>query len=122
ADVGRRGHQSAAHSGGVSQRGGAARGSARRGFDRRQRGGEMIVASSLKLPRADGTLEAYVVGAPAQWPERAAPPKSRVAFAAAHVVADPLATADPWLDAAIDWDATLAFRRHLWGLGFSIAE
>jgi hypothetical protein len=45
-----------------------------------------------------------------------------VAFAAAHVAADPLAEADPWLDAAVDWDATLAFRRHLWGLGLSIAE
>ena len=43
-------------------------------------------------------------------------------WAAAHVVADPLANGDPWLDAALDWDATLAYRRHLWDLGFSVAE
>jgi hypothetical protein len=47
---------------------------------------------------------------------------NRVAYAAAHVVADPLADADPWLDAAIDWDATIAFRRHLWSLGLGVAE
>ena len=52
-----------------------------------------------------------------RWPTTAAPPRTRVAFAAAHVVADPLADVDPWLDAAIDWDATLAYRRYLWGLG-----
>ena len=41
----------------------------------------------------------------------------RVALAAAHIVADPLSDADPWLTAAIDWDATIAYRRHLWSLG-----
>jgi hypothetical protein len=45
-----------------------------------------------------------------------------VAIAAAHVVADPLASGDPALQAALDWDATLAYRRHLWGLGFGVAE
>jgi hypothetical protein len=43
-------------------------------------------------------------------------------MAAAHVVADPLATADPWLQPALDWEATLAYRRHLWDLGLSVAE
>ena len=43
-------------------------------------------------------------------------------MAAAHVVSDPLAENDPWLAPAIDWDATIAYRRHLWGLGFSVAE
>jgi len=47
---------------------------------------------------------------------------NRVAFAAAHVVADPLADCDPWLDAPIDWDRTIAFRAHLWNLGFGVAE
>ncbi len=46
----------------------------------------------------------------------------RTIYAAAHVVADPLAEADPWLDCAIDWDRTLAFRRHLWSLGLGVAE
>ena len=49
-------------------------------------------------------------------------PLNRVAFAAAHVVADPLAECDPWLDEAVDWDATIAFREHLWDLGFGVAE
>ncbi|HLZ25855.1 MAG TPA: dihydrodipicolinate synthase family protein [Chloroflexota bacterium] len=76
----------------------------------------------LRLPRADGTLESYTPGAPSPWPARARPPRTRVAMAAAHVVADPLASVDPWLDATLDWDATLAYRRHLWDLGFSVAE
>ena len=38
------------------------------------------------------------------------------------MVADPLADNDPRLAAAIDWDATLAFRRHLWSLGLGVAE
>ena len=52
----------------------------------------------------------------------AAPRFNRVAYAAAHVVADPLADNDPWLDAAIDWDATIAFRDYLWDLGLGVAE
>nr|MDQ3397146.1 dihydrodipicolinate synthase family protein [Deinococcota bacterium] len=46
----------------------------------------------------------------------------RTAFAAAHIVADPLADTDPWVDAAIDWDRTLAYRAHLWSLGLGVAE
>src|SRR5439155_17103489 len=53
---------------------------------------------------------------------QAAPPRTRLAVAAAHVVADPLGTVDPWLTPALDWDATLAYRRHLWDLGLSVAE
>ncbi|MGO4837468.1 DUF993 family protein, partial [Rhizobiaceae sp. 2RAB30] len=45
-----------------------------------------------------------------------------IAYAAAHVVADPLAMSDPWKRPAIDWERTLAFRHHLWSLGFRIAE
>ena len=46
----------------------------------------------------------------------------RTVYAAAHVVADPIASANPWQAPAADWEATLAFRRHLWGLGLMIAE
>jgi hypothetical protein len=49
-------------------------------------------------------------------------PRTRVAYAAAHVVCDPLREVNPWLDAAVDWDTTLAYRHHLWDLGFSVAE
>ena len=47
---------------------------------------------------------------------------NRVAYSAAHVVADPLATRDPWVDCALDWDATIAYRVHLWNLGLGVAE
>ena len=47
---------------------------------------------------------------------------TRTAYAAAHVVADPLADNDPWLDCSVDWDRTLAFREHLWSLGLGVAE
>lgn len=47
---------------------------------------------------------------------------TRTAYAAAHVVNDPLVECDPWLDAPVDWDRTLAFRSHLWELGFGVAE
>ncbi|WP_078624079.1 dihydrodipicolinate synthase family protein [Streptomyces monomycini] len=51
-----------------------------------------------------------------------APPTSRTVFAAAHVVADPFADTTPESPAAIDWDATLAFRHHLWSHGLGVAE
>ncbi|HEY7430614.1 MAG TPA: DUF993 family protein [Streptosporangiaceae bacterium] len=47
---------------------------------------------------------------------------SRIALAAAHVVADPTAPQGPGLPARLDWDATLAFRHHLWRLGLGVAE
>ncbi|MCA8906636.1 MAG: DUF993 family protein, partial [Rhodospirillaceae bacterium] len=77
---------------------------------------------TLTLPAADGTLAPYtLVGTPVERPK---PPFhfSRTAFAAAHVVADPLADANPWLDAAVDWERTLAFRHSLWDLGLGVAE
>ncbi|KQV21757.1 hypothetical protein ASE03_15870 [Kitasatospora sp. Root187] len=49
-------------------------------------------------------------------------PVSRVVYAAAHVVADPLGTNAPGAPAVLDWDATLAFRHHLWSLGLGIAD
>ncbi|MFC1440438.1 dihydrodipicolinate synthase family protein [Streptacidiphilus sp. N1-10] len=51
-----------------------------------------------------------------------APFSSRTAYAAAHVVADPYGGNAPGAPAAVDWDATLAFRRHLWSLGFGVAD
>ncbi len=50
------------------------------------------------------------------------PPRSRIAYAAAHVVADPTAENVPGAPAVVDWDATLAFRHHLWRLGLGVAE
>jgi Protein of unknown function (DUF993) len=71
---------------------------------------------NIVLPRADGTLAPYTVGEPRVWPPPTGPIRSRVAYAAAHVVCDPHS------DAELDWDATLAYRRHLWSLGLGVAE
>lgn len=49
-------------------------------------------------------------------------PFNRIAFSAAHVVADQRSALDPWLLPAIDWDATLAYRHFLWSLGLGVAE
>ncbi|WP_329562153.1 dihydrodipicolinate synthase family protein [Kitasatospora sp. NBC_01266] len=46
----------------------------------------------------------------------------RTVFAAAHVVADPLGANAPGAPAAVDWDATLAFRHHVWSLGLGVAD
>ena len=75
---------------------------------------------TLKLPR-DGGSEDYAVREPKQF-SKPARPFTRIAYAAAHVVADSLSAKEPWLEAAIDWDATIAYRRHLSSWGFGIAE
>ena len=76
---------------------------------------------TLNLPTAGGRLQAYLMQPPRNFP-KAEPPFNRIAYAAAHVVADPLADREPWLDAAVDWDTTIEFRRHLWSLGLGVAE
>lgn len=76
---------------------------------------------TLRLPAADGSLTPYTTRAPQAFPP-ASGRFTRTAFAAAHVVADPLAPADPWLEPAIDWEGTIAYRRYLWGLGLGVAE
>src|SRR6185369_6404871 len=75
---------------------------------------------TIKLPRG-GLLEEYAVREARQFKKPSAA-FTRVAYAAAHVVADPLSAKEPWLDAAIDWDTTIAYRRHLSSWGFGIAE
>ena len=76
---------------------------------------------TIKLPTTNGRVEDYAVREPKAF-TRPTKPWTRKALAAAHVVADPLSAKEPWLDAAIDWDATLAYRRHLWSWGMGIAE
>ena len=75
----------------------------------------------LNLPVAGGRLEPYTTRPVTEF-SAAKPPFSRIAYAAAHVVPNPLADCNPWLDAAIDWDTTMDFRRHVWSLGLGIAE
>ncbi len=78
--------------------------------------------ASLTLPRADGTLERYTLSGRTPISGAPGPIQSRVGMAAVHVVADPLAPVNPTLDVALDWDATLAFRRHIWSQGLAVAE
>jgi hypothetical protein len=76
----------------------------------------------IDLPR-NGAIESYTTGAtPVPLARRKAADFPRIAYGAAHVVADPLADNDPWLTPAIDWERTLAFRHRLWDLGLGVAE
>ena len=71
----------------------------------------------IRLRTVEGKPEVYHL---AGEPLRVHKPKSpfnRIAFAAAHVVADPLGDGK-----ALDWDQTLAFRHYLLDQGFGIAE
>jgi hypothetical protein len=77
--------------------------------------------SKLRLPVRPGQLEQYTVG-PGRTFNTVAKIKSREAYAAAHVVADSLAENGWGVTGAIDWEATLRFREHLWSLGFGVAE
>jgi hypothetical protein len=76
---------------------------------------------SLRLP-LEGGLENYTLTGTPVAQGTYEPARSRLAFAAAHVVADPLGDNSPGAPAAIDWEHTLGFRRHLWSLGLSVAE
>ncbi len=79
--------------------------------------------ATISLPTADRKFAPYTTGEPIAFPSKADTANfNRVAYGAAHVVADPLADSDPWLDTAIDWDRTVAFRNYLWDLGLGVAE
>jgi len=80
------------------------------------------MALSLTLPTASGTLAAYALRGTAPVKPVPGVEFNRIAYSAAHVVADPLAAIDPWLQSAVDWDATIAYRRHLFSLGLGVAE
>jgi hypothetical protein len=76
----------------------------------------------LKLPTIERGLETYRVGESSIFAPPSEPLRSRICYSAAHVVADPLANINPTLETAIDWDATLAYRHHLWRYGLGVAE
>src|SRR5206468_1038600 len=80
------------------------------------------MSRTLRLPRANGTVAPYTLSGRAAVSAPAGPIRGRVAFAAVHVVADPLADVNPTLEVALDWEATLAYRRYLWSLGLAVAE
>jgi len=77
---------------------------------------------SVVLPVSDGGTERYLLQPPSPFPRVHSPISVRTVFAAAHVVAEQYSMNNPWEDPAVDWETTLAFRRHLWGLGLKVAE
>ncbi len=81
-----------------------------------------ISSLSLKLPKADRSIEAYRLAASRTFPARLEGTLNRIAFSAVHTVVDPFADNDPWLSVAVDWDKTIAFREHVWDLGLGVAE
>jgi hypothetical protein len=80
--------------------------------------------TSLSLVSLSGELQTYTLQDKSPLIASATDrlPFNRIAYSAAHVVADSRAPIDPWLECAIDWDATIAYRRHLWSLGLGVAE
>lgn len=84
----------------------------------------------IKIPEADGTLTPYQpTTVPRNFTPDGTPFTSRSVLAAAHVLGDPLAANEPFgpplgppPQQSLDWEATLAFRRHLWAHGFTVAE
>jgi hypothetical protein len=82
----------------------------------------MNSTTTIRLPTIGGALKEFRLSAPHDFPRQATAPFNRIAYSAAHVVADPRADVDPWLDCAIDWDTTIAYRQHLWRLGLGVAE
>ncbi|MBX9425108.1 MULTISPECIES: dihydrodipicolinate synthase family protein [Streptomyces] len=76
----------------------------------------------IRLPAPDGGTRKYTPRTEPLAVSGGGALVSRTVFSAAHVVADPYADTTPDSPAAVDWDATLAFRRHLWSQGLGVAE
>jgi Protein of unknown function (DUF993) len=76
----------------------------------------------VRLPDAEGSVYDYAPTGRFLYAESGVAPRSRLPYAAVHVVADALADTSPSAPAAIDWERTLAFRRHIWSYGLGVAE
>ncbi|MEY3136233.1 MAG: hypothetical protein RJA39_2119 [Pseudomonadota bacterium] len=76
----------------------------------------------IQLPNSHGQLEGYELVGNTPIQPKPGIKFNRIAYSAAHVVSNPLAPHDPWIDCAVDWDATIAYRKHLWKLGLGVAE
>ena len=77
---------------------------------------------SVRLPDANGEVRDYTPTGRFLYAEGGAPPRTRLPYAAVHVVADALADASPVGPVAVDWERTLAFRRHIWSYGLGVAD
>lgn len=76
----------------------------------------------VTLPKDDCSTENYELSEPKEFEVTKPGTMPRIAYSAAHVVADPYRDCNPLLDTAIDWDATIEYRRYLWSLGLGVAE
>lgn len=77
---------------------------------------------ALTLVSAEGAVSSIPLAEAPALTRPAAPLRSRVAYAAAHVVPKAHAENVPDHPADIDWDSTLAFRHHLWSWGLGVAD
>jgi hypothetical protein len=80
------------------------------------------VGEKVRLPGRDRAIYDYEVKGEFLYAASGEPPRTRIPFAAVHVVADPMADVSPVSPAAIDWERTLAFRRYIWSYGLAVAE
>ena len=78
--------------------------------------------SALRLLAADGTVTDAALNEGGSYTRPVGPLRSRVAYAAAHVVPKTHADNTPGQPADIDWDATLAFRRNAYSWGLGVAD
>lgn len=83
---------------------------------------EKMMANKIRMPKADGTFISYQIKGPKTFDIPKKQFESRKVYSAAHVVSDPLKTTNPNGGPAIDWEATLDYRRYLWSLGLGVAE
>lgn len=78
--------------------------------------------TEIDLPDVEGRWRRISLHEARDWAAHPQPFRSRTAFAAAHVAANPFGNNVPGAPADIDWDATLAFRRSLFRYGLGLAE
>lgn len=78
--------------------------------------------SPLTLLAPTGALHRVELHAAPAYTRPTAPLRSRVAYAAAHVIPHRHADNTPDRPADIDWDATLGFRREVYSWGLGIAD
>jgi hypothetical protein len=78
--------------------------------------------SDVLLIDQDGVVIRRRLAPPPALTRPGRPIRSRMAYAATHVVPKPWAANTPGTPADIDWDRTLAFRHHIWSWGLGVAD
>jgi hypothetical protein len=82
----------------------------------------LAMPESVRLPDPGGRTYDYTPIGKFLYADGGPPPRTRRPYAAVHVVADAMADTTPVSPPAVDWDRTLAFRRHIWKYGLGVAE